>query len=414
MEEFIANQITNGLKYLPVNLAKSYFVKKSNEASKAMRKRGFVRGVCHPTNNYKQLRDANIGWIRTDIPFPFNPDGSRNPSFDAFKSKCESFNKNGIKVMAVTPYPCSYIECGIDVKNGDDEKVREIDRLIIKELGHCIQGIQVTNEMGIPHFTKPLTMDEAAHFIAVQLEDLSKIKGDIIVGYNSAGPQADLHTKLKDYWQFCDYIGVDIYVGCFDVFGGFMYFFDALVRYLWALTGRPVLIQEFGYISDGKPKTPEEKKAVLAKYGAKSEEHADEIMDSFAEALPERMKKHIKYVCDNDKSRYADLLFRSDFKNHFYCEMPKTTFIPGYPHTPEGQADFFRYIIPHFYEMPYCCGCIVYCYKDSDICYICGQSDCPIETRWGLVDMNDEPKPSYKAVRDVYGKIKWMDGLSNV
>ena len=414
MEQYIIDQISSGLKYLPSNLAKSYFAKKENSKSKEMRKKGFIRGVCHPTENYKQINDANIGWIRIDIPYPFKEDGSENPSFENFKKKCERFNLNGIKVMAVTPYPRDYIECGIDVQNGDDEKIREIDRYIIKNLGHCIQGIQVTNEMGIPHFTKPLNMDEAAHFIGVQLEELSKIKGDIIIGYNSAGPQADLHTRLKDYWQFCDYIGVDIYIGCFDVFGGLTYFFDAMIRYLWALTGVPVLVQEFGYISGGKPKSPNEKKGMLERFGASSEKEAEEKIEAFVDAMPDRMKEHIKYVCDNDKNRYADLIFRSDFKNHFYCEMPKTTFIPGYPHTPKGQADFFRYIIPHLYDMPYCCGSIIYCYKDCDHCYICGQNDCPIETRWGLVNMNDEPKPSYKAVRDVFGKIKWMDGLNNV
>ena len=35
MEEFVLNQIKYGLKYVPVNLAKSFFIKKSRRALSA-------------------------------------------------------------------------------------------------------------------------------------------------------------------------------------------------------------------------------------------------------------------------------------------------------------------------------------------------------------------------------------------
>mgnify|MGYP003317637775 CR=1 FL=1 len=33
----------------------------------------------------------------------------------------------------------------------------------------------------------------------------------------------------------------------------------------------------------------------------------------------------------------------------------------------------------------------IYCYQDSDKCYVCGQADCPVETKWGLVDAQGNP-----------------------
>ena len=215
MEQFILDQVTYGLKYLPVNLAKSFFIKQSSEETKKLRK-DFILGVCHPNENYKLIREANIGWIRIDIPYPYDKDGNISPHYESFKARCKGYVDNGIKVMAVTPYPQPFIENGLDPRCAENEEgIREVARFLAKDLQGLVGAFQVTNEMGIPRFTIPLKMDEAARFIAIQLEALYPVKGDILIGYNSAGPQADLHTKLRDYHKYCDYVGVDIYLGCF-------------------------------------------------------------------------------------------------------------------------------------------------------------------------------------------------------
>jgi len=43
--------------------------------------------------------------------------------------------------------------------------------------------------MGIPHFTLPLTMREAARFIGVNLEAMYPHRDGILIGYNSPGPR---------------------------------------------------------------------------------------------------------------------------------------------------------------------------------------------------------------------------------
>ena len=410
MEQFVKDQIEYGLKYIPRNLAKSFFMAKTNDAVKEMRRRGFIRGVCHPNEHYGQLKEANIEWIRIDISFPFEKDGSLSPYYLGFKERCRGYAERGIKVMAVTPYPKDYFDCGIDVRTPEGEdRVREIARFLLQDLGDLVAGFQVTNEMGLPHFTLPLNLEEAARFIGVQLEALYPIRGDKLIGYNSGGPGADLHARMRPYFQYCDYIGVDIYLGCFDYAPGAMWMFDAILRYLWALTKKPILLQEFGYISGGAPKTKREKRAVLNRYGAEDEKDARAHIEQFVDNLPAHFQKHVKYVCGNDPSRYYNLLFRSDLTNHLYCELPAVTKIPGYPHTPQGQGDFYRDILQRLYDIPFVCGAIIYCWKDPRSCHVCGQEDCPTETRWGLVDADDRPKPSFYAVQKAFGRIKWME-----
>lgn len=406
MEKFVLDQIKYGMKYLPKCLVGSYFKPTSGAETEAFRKKagGFICGVCHPNEDYGQIRRGNIEWIRIDIPYPYDREGTVRKSYEDFKVRCKGYKDRGFKVMAVTPYPRDYIDAGVDPRT-DEQGVKEIAVFLIHDLRGFIDAVQITNEMGIPHFTLPLTQEEAARFIAINAEAMHDVKQDILVGYNSAGPQVDLHLMLKPYHKYCDYVGIDIYIGCFANVGGFLYFFEALVRYLWNLTGKPVVIQEFGYISDGAPKTKEEKRAILREYGVESMEEAYEKIELFVENLNHRMKEHIRYVSP-DVSRQGDFIFKSDYVNHLFKELPKNTLIPGYPHTPEGQGRFFRDLIPRMYSLPFVGGMFVYCYADSEKCYMCGQPDCPTETRWGLVDVNGKEKPSYYAVRKAFGRIR--------
>ncbi len=405
MEQFIIDQIKYGLKYIPKNLIKYPFTEKTTAEIRKMRNDGFIWGVCHPSDNYEQMTDANIGWVRVDMPFPFDENWNPDESFTEFKNRCKSFVENGIKVMAITPYPWEFFNRGVDIRKPEGkEKVREIAKHIITELQGLVSGLQITNEMGIPHFTLPLTLSEAAEYIGIQLEEMYPLKGDILLGYNCAGTGSDLHFRMEPYLKYCDYVGIDIYMGCF--FLGFMWIFDALLNYLYAMTKKPIILMEFGYISKGDPKTKKEKLETLKKYGAKSENDAKENIVSFLANLPEYMQKHIKNVTGNDESRFFNLIFKSDFKTHLYKELPKTTVIPGYPHTYEGQAKFYKDILPRLYNKPFLTGAFVYSYSDASSCHICGETDCPTETKWGLTERSGKEKPSYYAVKEAFQKLR--------
>lgn len=407
MEDFVLNQVKYGLKYVPVNIIKSFFIAGDSAEAQALRAKGFICGVCHPNEDYSLIKEANIGWIRIDIPFPYNEDGSETQSYKNFKARAKGYADEGIKVMAVTPYPKECIEHNADIRTAEGtEAVKKMAQYLAKDLQGIVAGFQITNEMGIPRFTIPITMDEAVKFIAVQLEAIENCKGDILVGYNSAGPQADLHANLRPYHKYCDYVGLDMYLGCFYGLPGFMWCFDAMIRYLWALTGKPVLVQEFGYIGDGAPKTKEQKKQILARYGASSIKDAKEHIVDFVEKLPEGLKNQVKMLSGGDASKYFELVFHGDLTNHLYCELPRFTKIPGFDHTPEGQAKFYEHIFERFYKMKYVGGAFIYCWSDSDHCYVCGQKECPTETRWGLVTCDGKPKPAYYAIKKALSKIK--------
>ena len=404
MEAYVRDQIAPSIVYVPGALISYPFKAKTSDEVKAVTAKagGFLKGICHPTDNYEQIKGAGIEWNRADIPFPFDEEGNLRQSYIDWKERMRRFAENGIKIMAVTPYPKTYIEYGIDPRLPEnEERVREIARFFITDLEGLIGAVQVSNELGIPRFALPLTLEECVRFLGVNLEAMYPIRGDVIIGYNTAGPQADQHMLMKPYLDCCDYVGIDIYIGCFFGFGNWLFVFDLMLDYIWSYTGKPIILAEFGYISGGAPKTEAEKQAILEQYGASSEEEARANIEDFVARLPERLRSRVYSDASGD---WGDYLFLSDMKLHLYQEMPANVVIRDFPHTPEGQADFYSTMLRRLAKKKYLVGAFIYCYADSGACYVCGQSDCPIETRWGLTDMDGREKPSYYAVQSVWGK----------
>ena len=411
MEPFIKEQIKAVLKYVPFHMAAGYVKKGSSpEVEQALGKTGgFIKGICHPSENYGQIKGAGIEWNRADIAFPFDKDGSLRQDYIDWKDKMRRYRENGIRIFAVTPYPRTFIKHGIDPRLPENEaRVREIAQFLITDLKGIAEGFQITNEMGIPHFTLPLDMRQAARFIGIQLEAMHPLRGDILLGYNSAGPQGDLHALLRPWHKYCDYVGIDLYIGSFAPVGNSISTLEMMLRYLWSMTGKPILLCEFGYISGGAPKSPEERRAILQRYGVGSENEAQEkidlVLENMAKVTP-KLAAHVTKHASSPEKR-ADFLFQIDTKNHLYSELRKGIMARNCPHTPEGQANFYRMVFPRLAKLPFLLGTFVYCWRDGEQCYICGQGDCPMETRWGLVDLQHNEKPSYYAVRDAFENIK--------
>jgi len=409
MESFARDQIVAVIKYGPFHWAASYFKKSSSPEVEACRRKlgGFMKGICHPSENCAQVKGAGIEWNRADIAFPFDEQGNIRQDYLDWKTKMLRYRENGIRIMAVTPYPRSFIDHGVDPRTPEGEaRVREIAVFLVNDLKDIAEAWQITNEMGLPQFMKPLTIKEAVRFMGVQMEAMQPHKGDALVGYNSSGPQSDLHAMMRPWHKYCDYVGIDIYIGCFVAAGNWMYMFDVLLRYLWSMTGKPIILCEFGYISGGAPKSPEEKRAILRRYGVSSEAEARANAGLFLENLKKAEPKMYAFA---ERCASGDLLeyfFNSMFRNHFYSEFPKGVVIKKYPHTPEGQAGFYRDIFPRLAKLPFLLGAFIYNWKDKDQCGYCGQVGCPQETCWGLVDPQQKEKPSYYAVRDALAEIE--------
>ena len=368
---------------------------------------GFMKGVCHLDPDYDLIKEANVEWFRDDIPFPYNADGTISQSYTNWKAESQKYVDNGIRIFGITPYPDDYIEYGLDPRLPENrEKIQEIAKFYMEDLKGIVGAFQVTNEMGIDRFTLPLTLDEAAEFIGMQLEAMYPVRGDVIIGYNLGGLSIlQLPFKMMKYHQYCDYVGLDMYLGCFEPVLKNADQYVTILNFVRKITGKPIILCEFGYIGYGEPNTDEEKIAILQKYGINSEEEARANIDDFISRLPEDMKEEIiEDYSDRTPEERADLIFNGEYSNHLYCELAEGTGLYKFPHTPEGQAEFFEYVIPKIRSLDYVIGMCVYCWGDSDSCYVCGQTDCPVETGWGLVDGKGNPKPAYYAVQKAYAE----------
>ncbi|MDR2686881.1 MAG: hypothetical protein LBB75_03955, partial [Oscillospiraceae bacterium] len=375
---------------------------------------GFVRGICHAGSDYGRLPENNIEWERLDCPMPFNENGS----YERFRQNLIARKEAGLKSMIVTPFPRDFIGAGMDPRTPEGEaKVIETIKYIFNDLKDCIDAVQIANEMGVPNFQKPLDNQQAARFLGVQLEALNPIKGGIPVGYNTAGPQFDINSLMKPYLEYVDFFGLDIYLGCHIGLGNFnwimgMYVFDIITLMMWGYLGKPIIVTEFGYLSNGVPKTQAEKDALLQeRYGYPNEAAmvaaAKADSEAFLADMETRNPSMAAFILKlTDGNNVAGFLTSLECVTHLYCELPADYVIPGYPHTPQGQADFYADILPRFAKHPYVLGEFIYAWKDSTSCYLCGQHDCPSETGWGLVDWEGNPKPALAAVKEAYGKLK--------
>ena len=303
LEEFVYKQFGPSFVHLPSALL-TYPIKLQTTAEvKTAQKKtgGFIKGICHDYKDNVIFKEAGIDWARLDIPFPFDASGNLREEYTNFRTKLQRFADNGIKVMAVTPYPRTFIEFGIDPRQRKNEaRIKEIAVFLLQDLQGLVGALQITNEMGIPRFTNPLTMKEAVWFIGIQLEAIHPLRGGVLIGYNSAGPQVDLHLLMKPYHQFCDYVGIDIYIGCFTSFGNYLWMHDVMLAYLWSFTRKPIILCEFGYIGGGAPKTSEEKRAILERYGVSSEAEARKNIGDFVNRLPQRMQERVRNDASGD------------------------------------------------------------------------------------------------------------------
>ena len=369
---------------------------------------GFIKGVCHADPDYELIKDANIGWFRDDIPFPYDKDGNISDDYIMWKEYVKGFADEGIKIFGITPYPDDFIDYGLDPRDpASKEGIQDIARFYVEDLRGIVGAFQITNEMGIDRFTYPLTMEEAYEFVGMQLEAMYPVKGDILVGYNLAALAiATMPIKMNKYNKYCDYVGVDLYMGCFEPVLKNANQFLTILNYVRRVTGKPIVLCEFGYIGLGEPKSEKEKQAILQQYGYNSEKEAMANIDDFISNLPEDLRNEFDRYADETPEYRANLIFNGEFSNHLYCELQDGFGLYGFAHTPEGQADFFSYIIPKLRDLDYVIGTIVYCWSDSGDCYVCGQEECPVETKWGLVDSEGNPKPSYYAVKDAFSDEK--------
>lgn len=361
---------------------------------------GFIYGICHPNEDYEKLGEAGLKWVRFDIPCPFDKNGNIRQAYINFKERCRGYAEHGFKVMAVTPYPRDYI-ADMDFNPIDDiEKTKELAVFLYNDLKDITGGFQITNEMGLVGFMHPLTIEEAALYIGVQLEAISEVKDDSFpIGYNSADliqVSRELHKLMKPYLKYCDYVGIDLYTG--NQGDAAPKDYAKKVKKLYRMTNKPIIIEEFGFWNAGGPKSAEEKTEILGIYGYSSEAEAIADGENFINKLPVQFRNTLKLEHPDEEENWPELVF-GQYSNHFYGESSAET-INNIPHTPEGQAEYFKEVMTELRNVNCLAGMIIYCCQDMEACFACGHTWCPFETRWGIFDINGNPRPAYYAIKE--------------
>lgn len=330
----------------------------------------FIGTSALPEADVDRMKDAGIGWLRHGFPYPFldRLGGELNPRYVEAREMAVRRNAQGFRLMGTTPG----LGLGTQEQDADGSyrlvwrdrypawmgrpatpeflrSYRDMCAFLATDLQGLVQMWQIANELEIPQFAGPLNMREACALVIEAAHGLKDTDRDLIVGTNTGGSTRSyyLYGRLyADPEAPLDYCGVDQYYGTWQA-GGPETWRERLQE-LWDLTGLKVLINEWGYSSAGGIATPEER----------------------ASRLP---------ICQTHRWRNA--------------------WAAG--HTPEVQAEYVRIAHEVFCEKrDILLGAFFYRWEDQATCWQCGRGDCPVETAWGLVDVEGNPKPSFHTFKE--------------
>ena len=313
------------------------------------------------------LKEAGMGWVRHGFGFPFKDrlGGELADAYVRRREQAEALVAGGLKLMGVTPGP------GVATRKPDDQgrlvyrwqtrapdwlgplgsdeflaNYGEVCRWLADDLRGILKAWQICNELDIDVFAGPLNARQACELVLAGARGLKAADPSLVVGHNPAGADtayfffARLHTGTEG---LIDYCGIDGYYGTW--YDGGPERWAERIAELHALTGAPVLVNEWGFSSAGAGITDEERRTGLS-------------------------------VCDLKKWH--------------------SSWGPG--HTPEGQAAFVERAFDAFCaQEDALLGIFFYRWEDQETCWQCGAPDCPAETAWGLVDLEGNPKPAFYA-----------------
>ena len=328
-----------------------------------------------PTADTSLMREAGIGWVRQGFAFPFadRVGGELTADYRKARAQAQAWAAAGLKVMGITPGPVgSHYEpdaggrlqltwaprlpewCGPLGSAQYVETYRAACEYLAGDLRGLVGTWQIANELDIEMFASPLNPRQACELIVAGARGLKAADPSLVVGHNPAGapPAYFLYGRLYGREDsLLDYCGVDGYYGTWQ--GGSPGDWARRIAELHELTGVKVLVNEWGFASRGDVACEAERAAGVA-----------------------------------------------------HCQQRKWHHTWGPGHTPAGQAAFVREAFEAFRsQRDVLLGALFYRWEDQPTCWQCGSPDCPIETAWGLVDLDGQPKPSLAAFREGVARL---------
>ena len=350
-----------------------------------------MKGLCHGGDaDPKILKETGFNWLRLDIRNPFNTDGN-------FKERLIGLRESGFKIMMLTPNPAAYVKLGIDPSTAEGlSRVEDETAKIAEDMAELVDGWQIANEMNVYFFRAPLNFDQSIDFIAAGLRGVKKVDKDILLGFNMSefSESSEYMTrKLLKQKHLFNYLGYDGYYGTW-IKGTPQDYIDTLDR-IYDITGLPVIIQEFGFASDGDIIQPGDYDRYVQTLGFKNLRDAGARCEEFLELIPKQMSEMVKTSPAEDRPDNIWLL-----ESHLVKKWSGGS--SDLPHTPVGQAKFYEELLPMLAKHEHLLGAFIFSWQDEKKCFFCHEEDCPCETAWGLNDNQGNPKPAYQVVKKCF------------
>ncbi|HEV7298369.1 MAG TPA: hypothetical protein VGN72_03320 [Tepidisphaeraceae bacterium] len=323
------------------------------------------------TPDYSILKAAGFQWMRVHLGLPFDEEvgGALRSGFTQGLERLGQHRDAGLRLMCSTPTPGSsrfdpqtkqtrWIPSLPEWAGSHrEDRYYQVLEESCAEMARQSRGVvdywQVSNEPDIDLFRGPLDDDAIARFLLTTARGVKRGNPDAQCGINLGGPNDKARALAKEVYHVSacpfDYVGIDGYFGSWQRGGPDSW--PAYIDEAHAMTGRPVIVAEWGY----------------------SSLHEGPITDD-----PGRAKPYNQDVC---RGKRWGKVWRQR-------------------HTPEEQADYVRECIGIFTDHPHCIGNFFFRYGDTETCWQCGQRLCPAECAWGMIDVAGQPKPAYYALKE--------------
>lgn len=328
-------------------------------------------------DEYDLVLDLGIQWIRLGICFPWEDKmyGTISKKYLECKDRFIKAHNYGIKTMPDTPGMGGYFydeEKGCTYwhdswpefigEKGTEEyyiNIAATTRYICEDLGELAGNVwQCMNEIDIPTFSGDYPTEVVIGTARASAEGIVAANPDALCGINLSRYYEEgliIADKVYAHGHKFGYIGDDQYFGSWQ--GKTVEAWNEVITLLYERYHLPVLANEWGYSSGGNVR-----------------EHRPD-----ASQLPEG----IPDTC------YVKSWFHE---------------VDG-GHTREVQTEYIRRGYEIFADHPHSLGSFLFCLKDAKACYHCGESDCPSECYWGIVDTMGNKKPAYYAVKQAIAEF---------
>lgn len=322
----------------------------------------------HSNPNYRMMLEAGIGWVRLGFAFPFEDKigGKFSPRFLANLEEAKEIRKTGLRIMGITPLAGTIAYRETDKQTAwrtnipewagsiANDSYYEACERACEEIARQTQGIvdmwQVSNEMDIDVFRGPLSLEQAARYLAAGGRGVKKGNPSSKADINSASLSTNARWLFRELYSKpgtpFDYAGIDGYFGSWQPGGPQDWI--PVIEEMHQITGKPVLINEWGYSS-----TQGSGVSLQQKVG------------------------------------------------NIVCQRQAWNRVWRKEHSLEEQAAYVAIALKIFGTYPNVVGSFFYDWGDDAVCYHCGRRGCPSECGWGLVDIQGNPKPAYNTLKAI-------------